>query len=92
MTATHYRELHPNGGHPPWPRPFPLAPLLALIPGAGLERAARLNITPRYYWRLHRYGALTVDQADRYAYTIDRHPCEIWGELWWQHADPEDNT
>lgn len=73
----------------PLPRPFPLAPLLDLVTGSQLHRADRFGLHPRQWLRFVHHGTLTVDQADRLATRIGLHPCEVWGDLWWEHADTE---
>jgi hypothetical protein len=70
------------------PRPFPLAPLLALIDATPAALALRVGASGSTVHRAAAAG-LTWHQADVWAVRIGKHPAEVWPS-WWDHIDPED--
>jgi hypothetical protein len=65
-------------------RRFPAGPLLEMIDARGVSQNRLHRQAGIHYGRVVRAGTLNGDQADRAAVLLGLHPCEIWGDLWWQ--------
>ena len=55
---------------------------------ADRDIATYLACTRRHIGRLRAHG-LTPVVADRYATRIGYHPCEVWGDAWWDITEME---
>lgn len=64
---------------------LPGDPLLRVW-GTAAEIARALNVRERTVYRWLADG-VSYDLADRIAVAAGRHPCELWGEAWWQETE-----
>lgn len=76
MSRPHYRWSFDGD---PTPRPFPIVPLLTLLPS---DAAKHLRLSGSAMRRLKERGWLTFVEADMLAVRAGLHPAEVWGDLW----------
>jgi hypothetical protein len=66
-------------------------PLLFVVDGVNDEvsfevRCSRVGVTRETGKRWLEGQMITVWAADRYAVGMGLHPCEVWGDAWWDLA------
>ena len=53
--------------------------------------AVVLGVSNHAIVKLRSRGTIRMLEADRYACRLGAHPSEIWGDLWWQGTDLEED-
>lgn len=58
--------------------------------GAASQLALDRVLGYRPCWTAQKkyHGGLTVDVADRCATRLGLHPCDVWGDAWWEATAP----
>ena len=73
-------------GRPALPRPFTLDPLFLASGATTFAGFARqIGIARKNVYHARHQG-LTEAQADRWAHRLGLHPCEVWGDQWWNQT------